>query len=247
MAKILEIPKMANPDNNIFCAGCAHPVIAKLIMSVIEELGIQEVIGVNAVGCACNMSRFFGCDWVQAQHGRAAAVAVGVKAIRPNAFVFTYQGDGDAAAIGMSETLYAAKRNDNITTFFVNNGVFGMTGGQLAPTSIEGQITKTSKYGCDYKRVGAPIKLAEQQAGFQVSYVARGNTSSFKEIQKLRRYIKKAVEAQFNSDGYSFVEILGQCPTNWNLMPAASLERLEKEAMPVFPCGEFVVEGRKKA
>lgn len=239
MAQSLKIPKLICKENT-FCPGCGHGVIEKLLCDVWEELGIQDqVVGAIAVGCACMMPKSIAIDWIQAQHGRAAAVAAGVKRARPSKFVFCYQGDGDAGAIGLSETLYAAKRNEKITAIFVNNGVFGMTGGQMAPTTLEGQKTTTSKSGCDYSVNGKPLELAELIASFDVGYVARGSLSSFKEIRKTREYIKKAVQCQMNGDGYSFVEILSPCPTNWKLSPVKSMERLEKEAMPYFKCGEL--------
>ena len=239
MAQSLRIPKLVCKENS-FCPGCGHGVIEKLLCDVLEELGLEETsIGAIAVGCACMMPEFIDIDWIQAQHGRAAAVAAGVKRVRPDNFVFCYQGDGDAGAIGLSETLYAAKRNEKITAIFVNNGVFGMTGGQMAPTSLEGQKTTTSKSGCDYGQNGKPLELAELISSFDVGYVARGSLANFKEIKKTREYIKKAVECQMSGKGYSFVEILSPCPTNWKLTPVASLDRLENEAMEYFACGEL--------
>lgn len=234
-----KTPKLVK-QNSAFCPGCGHGIAGKLIWEVLEELNYdQKCICAGAVGCTCLMSQSADMDWIQSQHGRAAAVAVGVKAIRPDSFVFTYQGDGDAGAIGLSETLYCAKRNDPITVFFINNGVFGMTGGQCAPTSLEGQKTTTSPAGCSYDKNGKPLELAEMIAAFDVGYVARGSLANYKEIKKTKEYIKKAVQCQIDGKGYSFVEILSPCPTNWKLSPVASLERLEKEAMQYFSCGEL--------
>lgn len=238
MAKELKIPEYIYAENS-FCPGCGHGVVSKLIASVLEELGIKETIGVVAVGCACLLPESLGVDWIQAQHGRAPAVAGGVKRIRPDCFTFTYQGDGDAGAIGLSETIYSAKRNEKITTFFINNGVFGMTGGQAAPTSLEGQVTTTSRNGCDYTIFGEPLMLAELLATFNVGYIARGSISNIKEINKTKDYIKKAIQCQLNGKGYSFVEILSPCPTNWKMDPIQSMDRIEKTAMPFFPCGEI--------
>lgn len=162
-----------------------------------------------------------------------------MKRVRPDNFVFTYQGDGDAGSIGIAETLYAAKRNEKITTFFINNGVFGMTGGQTAPTSLEGQVTVTAKEGCSYDVFGKPLELAELISTFDVGYVARGSISNFKELQKTREYMKKAVQCQLDGKGFAFVEILAPCPSNWKLSPVASMERIENEAMRYFKCGEL--------
>lgn len=234
-----KTPKLVKNDS-AFCPGCGHGVIGKLIWEVLEEYGYdQKCICAGAVGCTCLMSQSADMDWIQAQHGRAAAVAAGVKRVRPESFVFTYQGDGDAGAIGLSETLYVAKRNEPITVFFVNNGVFGMTGGQMAPTSLEGQKTTTSRDGCDYGKNGKPLELAEMIAGFDVGYVARGSVANFKEIKKTKEYIKKAVSCQMDGKGYSFVEILSPCPTNWKISPVESLRRIENEAMRYFACGEL--------
>lgn len=242
MKRDIKVPKIIY-NHNSFCPGCGHGIIEKLLAIVLEELAITETsIGVVAVGCACLMPESFGLDWVQAQHGRAPAVATGVKKVRPNNFVFTYQGDGDAAAIGLSETLYSAKRNEKITTIFVNNGVFGMTGGQMAPTSLEGQKTTTSKYGCDTNKYGAPLKLAELISNFDVGYVARGSLANFKEIKKTKEYIKNAVKCQLEGKGYSFVEILSPCPTNWKISPIESLIKIENEVMGYFKCGEIKSE-----
>jgi 2-oxoglutarate ferredoxin oxidoreductase subunit beta len=244
MSQVLKIPEYIYGKSS-FCPGCGHGIVAKLVAANLEELNIEEVIGVEAVGCACLITEYFGLDWIQAQHGRAPAVAAGVKRIRPDNFVFTYQGDGDAGAIGLSETIYSAKRNEHITTFFINNGVFGMTGGQTAPTSLEGQKTTTSVHGVDYGTFGQPLKLAELLANFNVGYIARGSLADVSEIRKTREYIKKAIETQMNKDGYSFVEILAPCPTNWGISVEKCLKRLKEEAMPFFPCGELVKKGTR--
>lgn len=239
MASNLKTPQLIRTTNS-FCPGCGHGTIEKLLAGVMEEMGVADISGgVIAVGCACLMTENFGTDWIQAQHGRAPAVAAGMKRVRPDKFVFTYQGDGDAGAIGLSETLYSAKRNEKITTIFVNNGVFGMTGGQTAPTSLEGQKTTTSKDGCSYEVSGAPLELAELISTFPVGYVARGSIANFKELRKTREYIKKAIQCQMEGKGYSFVEILSPCPTNWKLTPVQSLDRIETEAMAHFKCGEL--------
>lgn len=246
MARKLQTPEYIYGPTS-YCPGCGHGIVSKLIGAVMEELGMPKTIGCVAVGCSCLMPESFGIDWIQAQHGRAPAVAGGVKRVRPDAFVFTYQGDGDAGAIGFSETVYSAKRNEQITTFFINNGVFGMTGGQMAPTSLQGQVTPTSPAGCDYGIAGKPLKLAELLATFDVGYIARGSLANYKEINKTKKYIKNAMRCQMEGRGYAFVEILSTCPTNWKLSPLQSFKRLEKESSLYFPCGELVNKGKDTA
>ena len=186
MEKTLRMPKLVVKEHN-FCAGCGHGICEKMLANLFEELGIDDrVICAGAVGCTCNMPSSLGIDWIQSQHGRAAAVAQGMKKVRPDNIVITYQGDGDAGAIGLAETLYAAKRNAGITVFFVNNGVFGMTGGQTAPTALEGWITTTAQHGTSYEEFGKPLLLAELVAQFDVGYVARGSIANFKELQKTK-------------------------------------------------------------
>lgn len=239
MAKVLKRPELIF-DENMFCPGCGHGIVGKLLCNCFEEMGVSDIaIGAGAVGCACIMYNTLGVDWIQSQHGRAAAVAQGMKRARPDNFVFTYQGDGDAGAIGIAETLYAAKRNANITVFFVNNGVFGMTGGQTAPTTLEDQKTATSVHGCDYAENGQPLQLAEMLASFDVGYVARGSIANFRELSKTKEYIKKAIKNQLDGNGYSFVEILSPCPSNWKMSPVDCLDRMEKVQMQYFKCGEL--------
>lgn len=237
MAKELKRPEMiVNPNG--FCAGCGHGVVIKLLAEAFDEMGISDIAACGvAVGCGCMLSKTFGIDTVQAQHGRATAVAAGMKRVRPNRFVFSYQGDGDAGAIGIAETIYSAKRNEKITTIFINNGVFGMTGGQAAPTSLNDQIATTAKDGVDYNVFGEPLHLAELISTFNVGYVARGSIANFKELQKTRKYIRDAIKCQQENKGYGFVEILAPCPSNWKLSPVACLERLETVSMDNFKCG----------
>ena len=239
MGKTLKKPNLVSDVNN-FCSGCGHSIVAKLISEAIQELGLEhQTIGAAAVGCGCMIKSAIEHDWIQAQHGRACAVAAGIKRGRPDAFVYSYQGDGDAGAIGIAETIYAAKRNEKIATFFINNGVFGMTSGQTAPTSLEGQITTTAKDGVNYDVFGEPLHLAELIAAFNVGYVARGSLANFKEVQKTREYIKKAVECQVAGKGYSFIEIMAPCPTNWKLAPVAAFDRLETVIPKYFKLGEL--------
>jgi len=200
-------------------------------------------IGAIAVGCCSLMPDTFNIDCVQAQHGRAAAVATGLKRCRPDKTVFSYQGDGDALAIGLSETLYAAIRNEQITVIFVNNGNFGMTGGQMAPTTLEGQKTTTSPRGRNREATGAPLDIITMLKTLKVAYLARGSVSGNANITKTKKFMRKAFEAQRNREGYSFVEILSPCPTNWGMEPLKAWEHIDRKVTSVYPLGEFVGGG----
>lgn len=240
-----RIPKLLVEDNK-YCPGCGHGIINRLVAEVLEELGMDDMaIGSLAVGCACLMIDTFGVDWVQAPHGRAAAVACGIKRVRPENLVFTYQGDGDSLAIGFSETMYAAVRNENITAIIVNNGIFGMTGGQMAPTSLPGQRTTTSPAGKNVETAGQPLDIIKQVQHLPVGYVARGSVGSAPAINKTKKYIKKALQTQLDGGGYSLVEILSPCPTNWKMPMKPALEHLNSEVVAYYPTGEFVREGER--
>ncbi|MDR1021253.1 MAG: 2-oxoglutarate oxidoreductase [Synergistaceae bacterium] len=232
-------PKACFVDNK-YCPGCGHGIANRLVAEVLEESGLDKVaIGAIAVGCASLMPDTFNIDCVQAQHGRAAAVAVGLKRCRPECAVFTYQGDGDALAIGFSETLWAAIRNELITVIFVNNGNFGMTGGQMAPTTLENQRTTTSPHGRDVHTTGRPLDIVEMLKGLGVAYLARGSLTSNAEILKTKHYIASAFDAQRKGLGYSFVEILSPCPTNWGMEPLAAMKHIGDVVKSIYPLGEF--------
>ena len=232
--------------DNMYCPGCGHGIVNRLVGEVLEEMGVdKDAIGAIAVGCASLMPGTYAIDCIQAQHGRAAAVAVGIKRCRPDKIVFSYQGDGDALAIGFSETMYAAIRNENITVIFVNNGNFGMTGGQMAPTTLLGQKTATSRSGRDRQITGDPLNVIDMMKNLSVAYLARGSVSSNANIMKVKRYIRNAFEAQQNGEGYSFVEILSPCPTNWGMEPLKSMEHIEKNVEKIYGLGEFVKRGEK--
>jgi len=232
-------PKALFVDNK-YCPGCGHGIVNRLVAETLEKMGRDgDALAAIAVGCASLMPDTFGIDCVQAQHGRAAAVAVGMKRCRPDKVVFTYQGDGDALAIGFSETMYAAVRHENITVIFVNNGNFGMTGGQMAPTTLKGQRTTTSPGGRDTITTGDPMDIIELMKPLAPAYLARGSLTDAKEITKTHRYIETAFLAQEKGLGYSFVEILSPCPTNWGLSPLESIKRIKDTVMPVYPLGEF--------
>ncbi|MEG0856765.1 MAG: thiamine pyrophosphate-dependent enzyme [Terrisporobacter sp.] len=233
-------------EDNKFCPGCGHGIINRLVGEVLEEMELdKKAIGSVAVGCACLMIDTFGVDWVQAQHGRAAAVATGLKRVRPENPVFTYQGDGDSLSIGFSETMYAAIRNENITAIIVNNGVFGMTGGQMAPTTLEGQKTTTSPKGRDVNLTGHPVKVIDFMRTLEIGYAARGTITTPKEINQTKKFIRNAFEAQMNNEGYSIVEVVAPCPTNWGLTPQQSFEHIREDVLKEFPVGEYVKRGEK--
>jgi 2-oxoglutarate ferredoxin oxidoreductase subunit beta len=240
-----KIPALLVEDNK-FCPGCGHGIINRVLAEVLEEMELADMaVGSLAVGCACLMMDTFGVDWVQAPHGRAAAVACGVKRVRPENFVFTYQGDGDSLAIGFSETMYAAIRNENITAIIVNNGIFGMTGGQMAPTSLPNQRTTTSPAGKDPKLAGQPLNIVNQMKNLPIGYLARGCVASAREIIKLKKYIKAAVANQMNGGGYSLVEVLSPCPTNWKMPMKKSLDHIQENVKSFYPTGEFIKEGER--
>lgn len=226
-----------------FCPGCTHGNIMRLIAEVLEELEITDnTIGISPVGCAGFSQDFFNCDFIGAAHGRAQAVGIGVKRSLPDRMVFTYQGDGDIAAIGTQHAIHAAARGENITSIMVNNAIFGMTGGQMAPTTLEGMKTSTSPYGKDVIKNGFPIdmpNLLSQLSG--AVYVAAVSVDSPKEIAKAKKAIKKAFQVQMAGLGFAFVSILSTCPTNWGLSPVESLTWLRENMMPVYKMGELKV------
>ena len=233
-------------EPNKFCPGCGHGIVQRILAEVFDELELSEIsVGAMAVGCACLSVDTFGVDWVQAPHGRAAAVAVGMKRVRPECNIFTYQGDGDSLGIGFSETMYAAFRNENITAIIVNNGIYGMTGGQLSPTTLPNQKTATSPKGRDVDTTGMPVNVMEMMKERNVAYLARGAVSSIKDITTLKKYLKTAFEMQKQKKGYSLVEVLAPCPTNWYMTPEASLKHVNETVKNFYPVGEFVKNGEK--
>ncbi len=245
MTKVFERPKALNDVELHYCPGCTHGIIHRLVAEVIDELGIVgQTVGVASVGCSVFSYNYFGCDMEQAAHGRAPAVATGIKRALPDRTVFTYQGDGDLAAIGTAETVHAASRGENITVIFVNNGVYGMTGGQMAPTTLEGQVTQTSPYGRDVKTQGYPLRVCEllaQTSG--AAYLARTAVDSVKHIRETKAAIKKAFQYQMEGKGFTMVEVLSACPTYWALPPAEALKRLGSEVMEYYPLGVYKDKG----
>ena len=238
---VFEKPKSLTEAPLHYCPGCTHGIIHTLVAQAIDELGIEGItIGVAPVGCAVMAYNYFKCDMAEAAHGRAPAVATGIKRALPENVVFTYQGDGDLASIGMAETVHAATRNENITIIFVNNAIYGMTGGQMAPTSLPGQVTQTSPYGRDTSTAGFPIKVSEMLATLDgPEYIARVAVNNVKNVRNAKKAIKKAFENQINGKGFSLVEVVSSCPTNWGMTPQKALEWIDEKMIPYYPLGVY--------
>ncbi len=224
-----------------YCPGCTHGISHRLVAEVLDELGIEgRAIGVSPVGCSYNNYDYFNCDMVQAAHGRAPAVATGIRRSLPDSVVFTYQGDGDLAAIGMAEIVHAASRGENITVVFINNTIYGMTSGQMAPTTLLSQVTTTSPYGRNAKDHGNPIRVCEMLATLDgPAYIERVSLHDVKHIRQAKTALKKAFRLQMEGRGFTLVELLSTCPTNWGLDPMESMKRVENELIPHYPLGVF--------
>lgn len=224
-----------------YCPGCTHGIIHKIIAEVMCEMGILETtVGVSPVGCTYNNYEYFACDMVQAAHGRAPAVATGIKRVHPENMVFTYQGDGDLASIGAAEILHAAARGEKISVFFVNNAVYGMTGGQMAPTTLLNQVTTTSPFGRDSSLQGYPMNVSELLSTLPgAKYIERVALNNFKNIQTAKKAIAKSFRVQQQGLGFSMVEFLSTCPTNWGKEPVEALRWLETDMMPQYPLGVY--------
>ena len=238
---VFDKPKALTDAPLHYCPGCTHGIIHRLVAEAIDELGILcDTIGVAPVGCAVMSYDYFSCDMIEAAHGRAPAVATGLKRARPENIVFTYQGDGDLASIGMAETVHAATRNENITVIFVNNAIYGMTGGQMAPTSLPGQVTQTSPYGRDVKTVGFPIKICELLSSLDgPEFIQRVAVNNVKNVLAAKKAIKKAFENQIQGKGFSLVEVISSCPTNWGMTPQKALEWIDTNMIPYYPLGVY--------
>ena len=224
-----------------YCPGCGHGIVHRLVAEVVDELGIQDrTIAIVPVGCAVFGYKYFNLDSIEAAHGRAPAAATGVKRTNPNNVVFTYQGDGDLASIGMAETVHSATRNENITVIFVNNAIYGMTGGQMAPTSLPGQVTQTSPYGRDVKTAGFPIRVCELLATLDgPEYIERIAVNNVKNVKNAKKAILKAFKNQVEGKGFSLIEVVSSCPTNWGMTPTAALEWVENKMLPYYPLGVY--------
>lgn len=241
MKTVFEKPHALTDVPFHYCPGCTHGIVHRLVAEAIDNLGIEgETIGVAPVGCAVFAYNYFNCDMIQAPHGRAPAVATGVKRANPDKFVFTYQGDGDLAAIGTAETIHSGARGENITIIFINNAIYGMTGGQMAPTTLLGQVTTTSPYGRDRNIQGNPLRVSELMSTVEgVAYVQRVAVNNPKNILVAKKAIQKAFEVQKDKKGLSIIEVISTCPTNWGLSPEDALKFVEDKMIPYYPLGVF--------
>jgi len=241
MKAVFEKPKMLNSDKMHYCPGCTHGISHRLVAEIIEELDMQDkAVGIAPVGCSVFAYKYFECDMYEAAHGRAPAVATGAKRVHPDNLVFTYQGDGDLASIGTAEIVHAAARGENITAIFINNAIYGMTGGQMAPTTLVGQMSTTSPYGRDASNCGYPVKMSEMLATLDgAAYIERVSLHDIPNINKAKKAIRKAFQTQIDKKGFSMVELLSTCPTNWGMTPLESIDWLRENMIPYYPLGVF--------
>lgn len=243
MAVVFERPKSLIEVATHYCPGCTHGIIHRLVAEVMDELDIAgTTIGIAPVGCSVFAYNYFNCDMVQAAHGRAPAIATGLKRAMPDRIIFSYQGDGDLASIGTAEIVHAAHRGENITVIFVNNAIYGMTGGQMAPTSLIGQKTTTSPFGRQEAQTGKPIRMSEMLATLDsTALISRTSVHNAANVIKTKKLIKQAFIAQQKGLGFSMVEVLSTCPTNWGLSPIEALKWLEENMIPYYPLKDFKV------
>ncbi|MEG1711442.1 MAG: thiamine pyrophosphate-dependent enzyme, partial [Clostridia bacterium] len=231
---VFQKPNALTDKPTHYCPGCTHGIIHRLVAECLDELGIEgKAIGIAPVGCAVMAYDYFSCDVIQAPHGRAPAVATGVKRSLPDSFVFTYQGDGDLAAIGTAETVHSAARGENISIIFVNNAIYGMTGGQMAPTTLPNQVTQTTPYGRDVSIAGYPIRVCEMLSTLDgAAYIERVSVDCVKNINAAKKAIKKSFQTQLDGKGFSLIEVVSSCPTNWGLAPNDALQWLRDNMLP---------------
>ncbi len=243
MELVYTYPESLTEVSTHYCPGCTHGIVHRLVAEVLDELDIRErTIGVAPVGCSVLAYNYIKTDFVEAAHGRALAMATGLKRVNPDKIVFTYQGDGDLAAIGTAETVHAANRGELLTTIFINNAIYGMTGGQMAPTTLPGMVTTSSPLGRDCSIVGFPIKMSEILAQTEGAvYITRQSSAGLAAIRKLKKAIKRAFMVQLAGLGYACVEVLSTCPTNWNRDPWESIQWVEEEMPKYFPLGDYKV------
>jgi 2-oxoglutarate/2-oxoacid ferredoxin oxidoreductase subunit beta len=243
MGKTFTKPRSLSDQPTHYCPGCTHGIIHRLVAETIDELDIMErTVGIAPVGCAVLAYNYFNCDFQEAAHGRAPAMATGIKRVRPDLVVFTYQGDGDLASIGMGEIIHAANRGEKFTVIFVNNAVYGMTGGQMAPTTMPGQRTTTSPFGRDVEEVGMPIKVADLLAALQTpAYITRQTVIDPKSIRKAKQAIRRAFEYQLAGRCFSMVEVVSTCPTNWGMTPVEAVAWARETLLPYYRLGDFKV------
>jgi 2-oxoglutarate ferredoxin oxidoreductase subunit beta len=246
---VFSRPKSLADVVTSYCPGCIHGITHRLVAEVMDELDIRErTIGIAPVGCSVLAYYFFECDFAEAPHGRAPAMATGMKRTNPDKVIFTYQGDGDLASIGTNELIHAAARGEPITIFFINNAVYGMTGGQMAPTTLPGMVTTSSPYGRNVKTQGYPVRVAELVSQLDgAAYVVRRTAYNPAEVRKLRKAIKTALQVQMAGLGFSLVEVVSNCPTNWGMAPKESLKFVEERMIAYYPLGDYKVKDEVKA
>ena len=242
MKPIFEYPKSMTDNHTHYCPGCTHGIIHRLVAEALDNLGLQDrTVGVAPVGCSVLAYEFMDIDMLQAPHGRAPAVATGLKRVMPDKYIFTYQGDGDLAAIGTGETIHACNRGENITFIFINNGIYGMTGGQMAPTTLEGDVTSTTPLGRDIYRQGHAIKITEMIAIMDGSYyVTRQAVNSAKTVRKCKKAIKQAFQYQIDGKGgTSYVEVVSNCPSGWKITPIEANKKIDEQVLDYYPLGDL--------
>jgi 2-oxoglutarate ferredoxin oxidoreductase subunit beta len=241
MGKTFQKPEALSAQHTHYCPGCTHGIIHRLVAETIDELGIRgRTVGIAPVGCAVLAYNYFDCDFQEAAHGRAPAMATGIKRVRPDLMVFTYQGDGDLASIGMGEIIHAANRGEKFTTIFVNNAIYGMTGGQMAPTTMPDQRTTTSPIGRKVDDVGMPIKVAELLAALQTpAFISRQTVIAPKYVKRAKKAIKKAFTYQMENRCFSLVEVVSTCPTNWGMTPLDALKWTEETLLEYYQPGDY--------
>lgn len=240
---VYQRPRSLADTPSHYCPGCTHGVAHRLIAEVLDEMNLSELtVGVAPVGCSVFAYNYFDCDFVEAAHGRAPAMATGIKRVLPDRIVFTYQGDGDLASIGMAEIVHAAARGESITVIFINNAIYGMTGGQMAPTTLPGQKTSSSPGGRDIELMGFPIRMSEMLSTLDgAGYIVRRSLHDPKNIRLAKKAIRLAFETQQRGLGFSMVELLSSCPTNWGLSPLDALHWIEEHMIPVYPLNDYKV------
>ena len=231
-----------------YCPGCIHGIVHRLVAEVMDDLEIAErVIGIAPVGCSVLAYNYFNVDFTEAAHGRAPAMASGIKRVRPKNIVFTYQGDGDLASIGTNEIIHAATRGENITVIFINNAIYGMTGGQMAPTTLPGMVTSSSPFGRDVQLQGFPIRVCELLSTLDgAAYIVRRSATTPKQINQLKRVIRTAFKVQMYGLGFSLVEVVSNCPTNWGMSPVESLKFVQEKMIPYYPLGDYKIKDSVK-
>lgn len=246
MAAMRVPERLLIAETTRFCPGCGHGIANRLLAEVLEEMGlIEKAIITVDVACGCMQWKTWNLDTIMSAHGRDVAVAIGVKAVRPSQLSLVYVGDGAAYSIGLAETMHAALRNSNVSVFVVNNGVYGMTGGQMSPTSMAGQKTTSSPLGRDIKKTGKPFDIVDVMGKLDIAYLARGALCDANEIRKSKKLIGKAIEKQVNNEGFSLVELLSPCPTNWNMTPVNAMKRIKNELCSYYGMGEFI-DGKRQ-